>query len=131
MSTKHEGLTLEKLPQAISLLTEEVSEIKSLLLQQANTKPSETECWFNLDELCEYLPDRPSKQTVYDWVHDRIIPVHKGPKKLRFLKSEIDKWLLEGRKKTQVELVEEANSYLLSIDAKKSFSTKKASRNGN
>jgi excisionase family DNA binding protein len=131
MSTKHEGLTLEKLPQAISLLTEEVSEIKSLLLQQANAKPTETDGWFNLDELCEYLPDRPSKQTVYDWVHDRNIPVHKGPKKLRFLKSEIDKWLLEGRKKTQVELVEEANSYLLSIDAKKSFSTKKASRNGN
>jgi excisionase family DNA binding protein len=131
MHNLERGLSLENLPWAVALLTEEVSEIKSLLLQQANTKPSETECWFNLDELCEYLPDRPSKQTVYDWVHDRIIPVHKGPKKLRFLKSEIDKWLLEGRKKTQVELVEEANSYLLSIDAKKSFSTKKASRNGN
>ena len=131
MSTKHEGLTLEKLPQAISLLTEEVSEIKSLLLQQANAKPSETDCWFNLDELCEYLPDRPSKQTVYDWVHERNIPVHKGPKKLRFLKSEVDKWLHEGRKKTQVELAKEANSYLLSIDAKKSISPKTASRNGN
>jgi len=131
MSTKHEGLTLEKLPQAISLLTEEVSEIKSLLLQQANAKPTETDGWFNLDELCEYLPDRPSKQTVYDWVHDRNIPVHKGPKKLRFLKSEVDKWLHEGRKKTQVELAKEANSYLLSIDAKKSISPKMASRNGN
>ena len=112
MSTNHEGLTLEKLPQAISLLTEEVSEIKSLLLQQANAKPSDTDCWFNLNELCEYLPDRPSKQTVYDWVHSRNIPVHKGPKKLRFLKSEIDAWLNQGRKKTHAELQEESIQFL-------------------
>jgi len=112
MKKFQEGVCLENLPWAVALLTEEVSEIKSLLLQQANAKPSETECWFNLDELCEYLPDRPSKQTVYDWVHDRIIPVHKGPKKLRFLKSEIDAWLQQGRKKTHAELQVESIQFL-------------------
>jgi excisionase family DNA binding protein len=131
MKNFQEGISLENLPWAVAQLTEEVSEIKSLLLQQANAKPSKTDCWFNLNELCEYLPDRPSKQTVYDWVHDRNIPVHKGPKKLRFLKSEVDMWLLEGRKKTQIELAKEANSYLLSINANKSISPKTASRNGN
>jgi len=112
MKNFQEGVCLENLPWAVALLTEEVSEIKSLLLQQANAKPSETDCWFNLDELCEYLPDRPSKQTVYDWVHDRLIPVHKGPKKLRFLKSEIDAWLQQGRKKTHAELQEESIQFL-------------------
>ena len=112
MKNFQEGVCLENLPWAVALLTEEVSEIKSLLLQQANAKPSETDFWFNLDELCEYLPDRPSKQTVYDWVHNRIIPVHKGPKKLRFLKSEIDAWLNQGRKKTHAELQEESIQFL-------------------
>jgi len=49
--------------------------------------------WMNLNELCNYLPDRSSKATVYGWVNQKNIPVHKGGKKLRFLKSEIDIWL--------------------------------------
>ncbi len=107
-----EGLCLENLPWAVARLTEEVSEIKSLLIQQASNQPSETDRWFNLNELCEYLPDKPSRPTVYDWVHDRIIPFHKGTKKLRFLKSEIDAWLLQGRKKTQADLKKEAIQFL-------------------
>lgn len=112
MQHLEKGGTLESLPRAVALLTEEVSEIKSLLLKQASNTPSETERWLNLNELCEYLPDKPSKSTVYDWVHDRNIPVHKGPKKLRFLKSEIDAWLNQGRKKTHAELQEESIQFL-------------------
>ena len=114
ITMKHfqEGVSLENLPWAVARLTEEVSEIKSLLIQQANNQPSDTDRWFDLNELCEYLPDKPSRPTVYDWVHDRIIPVHKGTKKLRFLKSEIDAWLLQGRKKTQADLKKEAIQFL-------------------
>jgi excisionase family DNA binding protein len=61
--------------------------------------------WFNLKELCEYIPDRPSKPTVYGWVNSSKIPVHKGGKKLRFLKSEIDAWLKEGTKKMLAESI--------------------------
>jgi excisionase family DNA binding protein len=107
-----EGVGLENLPWAVARLTEEVSEIKSLLIQQANNQPSDTDRWFNIQELCEYLPDKPSRPTVYDWVHDRIIPVHKGTKKLRFLKSEIDAWLLLGRKKTHADLQKESIQFL-------------------
>ena len=64
---------------------------------------SEPDVWFNLDELVAYLPDRPAKATVYGWVHTSVIPYHKGAKKLRFLKSEIDKWMNEGRKTTTTE----------------------------
>jgi hypothetical protein len=46
-------------------------------------------------------------------VNANTIPVHKGGKKLRFLKSEIDNWLRQGRKKTLAEIAEEANTYLL------------------
>lgn len=53
--------------------------------------------WFDLKELCAYLPDKPKPPTVYGWVFTSKIPVHKGAKKLRFLKSEIDQWLLRGK----------------------------------
>jgi excisionase family DNA binding protein len=108
MHNLEQGLTLENLPKAMALLTEEVSEIKSLLLKQACIKPLESDRWFDLSELCEYHPDKPSKPTVYGWVNMCTIPVHKSGKKLRFLKSEIDAWLLKGRKKTLAELQEES-----------------------
>ena len=107
-----EHLTLETLPKAFTQLTNEVSEIKRLLLEKSKEQPTETDCWFDLNELCIYHPDKPSKPTVYGWVNTSTIPVHKGGKKLRFLKSEIDNWLRQGRKKTFAETAIEAENYL-------------------
>ena len=107
-----QNLTLETLPKAFTLLAEEVSEIKNLLLEKSNEQPTEADRWFNLNELCQYHPDKPSKPTVYGWVNAGSIPVHKGGKKLRFLKSEIDNWLKQGRKKTFAETIEEAEQFL-------------------
>ena len=112
MENLTEGLTLETLPKAFTRLTIEVSEIKRLLLEKSNEQPTQPERWFDLNELCNYHPDKPSKLTVYGWVNAGIIPVHKGGKKLRFLKSEIDSWLKQGRKKTFSEIACEAENYL-------------------
>jgi excisionase family DNA binding protein len=112
MEHLNEGLTLETLPKAFSQLSNEVREIKRLLLEKSNEQPTETDRWFDLIELCKYHPDKPSKPTVYGWVNAGIIPVHKGGKKLRFLKSEIDTWLKQGRKKTIAETATEADTYL-------------------
>lgn len=112
MENHTEGLTLETLPKAFTHLTNEVSEIKRLLLEKSNEKPTEIDCWLNLTELCQYHPDKPTKPTVYGWVQAGTIPVHKGGKKLRFLKSEIDNWLKQGRKKTLAEIAGEAENYL-------------------
>ncbi len=72
----------------------------------------QTDRWFDLNELCSYHPDKTSPATVYGWVQTGLIPCHKGQKKLRFLKSEIDNWLKQGRKKTLVETANEADNYL-------------------
>ena len=79
--------------------------------QVHNEQPTETDRWFDLNELCIYHPDKPTKPTVYGWVNAGTIPVHKGGKKLRFLKSEIDNWLRQGRKKTFAETASEAEQY--------------------
>lgn len=112
METQNDGLTLETLPKAFTHLTNEVSEIKRLLLEKNNEQPTETDRWFDLNELCNYHPDKPSKPTVYGWVNAGTIPVHKGGKKLRFLKSDIDSWLKQGRKKTLAETASEADKYI-------------------
>ena len=97
-----------------------LNNIETLLLdlkhlpEEQRQQPAETDCWFDLTELCNYHPDKPSKPTVYGWVHSGLIPVHKGTKKLRFLKSEIDNWIKQGRKKTLAETAIEADQYLKS-----------------
>ena len=84
----------------------------NILKAVSNEKPTDTDCWFDLSALCKYHPDKPSKPTVYGWVNAGIIPVHKGGKKLRFLKSEIDIFLMQGRKKTLAETAKEVDNFL-------------------
>lgn len=105
-------ITLETLPKAFMHLLEEVKEMKILLIQKNQEPLSATEQWFDLVELCNYHPDKPKPATVYGWVFAGKIPVNKGGKKLRFLKSEIDEWLKQGRKATILESSLKAEQYL-------------------
>jgi excisionase family DNA binding protein len=86
--------------------------INKVFSSKNSEQPTETDRWFDLNELCIYHPDKPSKATVYGWVHAGTIPVHKSGKKLRFLKSEIDEWLKQGRKKTISEIASDADIFL-------------------
>lgn len=104
MSFQDETITFEQLPQAVSMLISEVKEVKSLLKTKSQVPVEPADRWFNLQELCEYLPDRPAKQTVYGWIGQHIIPYHKKGKKLQFLKSEIDQWLLADQRQTLVQV---------------------------
>jgi excisionase family DNA binding protein len=72
----------------------------------------ETDGWLNLEELQDYLPDHPAKPTIYSWVSQRLIPHHKGGKKLRFRKSEIDEWLSAGKRQSNDEIEAAAREYL-------------------
>lgn len=58
----------------------------------------------NIDKLRVYHPDCPARSTIYDRVCQNRIPVHEDGKKLRFLRSEIDQWLSDGRIKTKDEI---------------------------
>ena len=108
-------ITFEKLPQAVEYLINKVERLETLLNVQKLELP-ESDKWFNLQELCEYLPDRPARQTVYGWIGQRLIPFHKKGKKLQFLKSEIDSWLKADKRKSVAELQAEAQQY---VNAKK------------
>lgn len=104
-------LPFEQLPQAVAMLIKEVKEMKSLLQSSNQMKVEPAHQWFNLEELCAYLPDRPAKQTVYGWIGKNAIPYHKKGKKLQFSKSEIDQWLLADQRQTLVQIRAQALRY--------------------
>jgi len=90
--------------------------LEKLILDSKNSvspaPPSDT--WFDLPGLCQYLPDKPAKPTVYAKVQGRLIPFHKKGQKLFFLKSEIDAWLKTGRRSTALEIEAKADEYFTS-----------------
>lgn len=105
-------LTFEQLPEAVSRLCDKFEFIERFIIAR-NTEPQpETDKWLNIDELIDYLPDKPARATIYGKVHHRLIPYHKQGKSLIFRKSEIDTWLNQGRIKTTDETAEEATHYL-------------------
>ena len=66
--------------------------------------------WMNLQELINYLPDRPRPQTVYSWCHNKLIPYSKKGKKLLFQKSAVDGWMASGHRKTFAQMQAEAKT---------------------
>jgi excisionase family DNA binding protein len=92
--------------QAVTIVQITPDELSTIIIDCVNaclkhhkfieTEKQHEDKWFNMDEFCEYHPDKPSKATVYGWVNKKQIPLHKGGKRLRFLKSEIDAWLKQS-----------------------------------
>lgn len=102
-------ISFNDMPEAMAYLINKVNKLEALLSNNAKSdNTTETDKWFNIQELCTYLPDRPARQTVYGWIGQRLIPYHKKGKKLQFLKSEIDNWLKADKRKTVDELQAEA-----------------------
>ena len=100
------NITFEDLPKAMSWMMDKLNKLDSI----PQVRPADQ--WMNLKELCEYLPSHPAEQTVYGWTSCHQIPFHKRGKRIMFLKSEIDTWLHDGKRKSQKELAEEAAQFI-------------------
>lgn len=104
-----ENLSFNDMPKAIAFLIDKVitlsEQIEEMKDKMGNTTNDQ---WMTIDDLTMYLPDKPSIQTVYSWVGQKIIPYNKVGKRLYFLKSDIDLWLKNGRRKTAAEIAIEA-----------------------
>ena len=91
------NITFEDLPKAMSWMMDKLDKLDFKM---------------NLKELCEYLPSHPAEQTVYGWTSCHQIPFHKKGKRIMLLKSEIDAWLHDGKRKSQKELADEAAQFI-------------------
>lgn len=108
---EQQGLTFEQLPDAVTMLTKEVSELKRLLIEtQAQTPTDEPEKFLNIEEAADFL--RLAIPTVYSKVSRGELPVMKQGKRLYFSRAELLDYLKAGRKKTNAEIEQDAESYL-------------------
>lgn len=119
MGAMSEAITFETMPKAMEYLIGKIDALEKVLLENNKVPAIPAIIWFNIDELANYLPDRPARATIYGWASRKEIPYHKGGKKLRFLKSEIDAWLSNGKRKSQNELKSEAKTYCTSKNVSK------------
>ena len=111
---------LEEMPQALNYLISKVESLEEMMNELSVQKDvHEQPEWMNIDDLRQYLPSHPAKQTIYGWVNDKVIPYYKNSKKLTFKKSEItfkkseiDEWLHQGRRKSTEDLEREASEFV-------------------
>lgn len=87
-------MTFEQIPNAISEINRKIDEI---LLQTQSKQEPEQDRLMTIEELREYLPEHPARQTVYGWACNRLIPYEKYGKRLYFRQIAIDNWLSNGR----------------------------------
>ena len=104
-------LTFEQLPEAVTILTKKVSELTRLIVEkQAQTPTDEPERFLNIEEAADFL--RLAIPTVYSKVSRGELPVMKQGKRLYFSRAELLDYLKAGRKKTNAEIEQDAESYL-------------------
>ena len=107
-----EEIRFEDLPKVTKMMMTKLEELCAKMDKIIPTVEEPIDRWFTVDELREYLPEHPARQTVYGWTSNAIIPFHKKGKSLRFKKSEVYKWLHEGYNPYIKELEDEAQAFI-------------------
>jgi excisionase family DNA binding protein len=106
-----ENLTFDLLPQAVTQLTNEVSDLKRLIIKnQENTPTEQLEQLLTIQEAAEFL--KLTVPTIYSKVSKGELPVMKRSKRLYFSSTELMEYLKGGRKKSNAEIEQEAEAYM-------------------
>ena len=104
-------LKFEQLPNAVTMLTKEVSELRSLIInRQEKTSTIEPEKLLTIQEAARFL--NLSVPTIYSKVSKGELPVMKRSKRLYFSSTELMAYVKDGRKKSNAEIDAAAESYL-------------------
>lgn len=106
-----ENLTFEQLPEAVTKLTKEVSELKRLLINKSEQQlTQQPEKLLNIQEAGELL--NLTVPTMYSKVSRGELPVMKRSKRLYFSQNELIDYLKAGKRKSSAEIEAEADMYL-------------------
>jgi excisionase family DNA binding protein len=103
-------LTFDKLPEAVTMLTKEVSELKRLFIERQETPTEQPEQLLSIQQAAEFLSL--SVPTLYSKVSKGELPVMKRSKRLYFSRTELMEYVKAGRKKSNAEIEQEAKAYL-------------------
>ncbi len=81
-------------------------------ISAANKSSKDDDRRMDVTEAQKYIPGHPAVQTIYGWTSNNMIPYHKVGKRIYFVKSELDAWLLKEGHKSQDDLRREAEEYV-------------------
>jgi excisionase family DNA binding protein len=113
-----QNLTFDQLPNAVTMLTKEVSELKRLLIdKQEQTTTDPPEQLLTIQEAAEFLSL--TVPTMYSKVSKNELPVCKRGKRLYFSSTDLMEYVKAGRKKSNAEIEQEADNYLKKKGGKK------------
>jgi len=104
-----EEITHNEVPKAVSQILCRVMHIEHFLLEQGKKDHNDENELLTVQDAAKFL--RLSVPTVYGLIHRGELPVMKRSKRCYFYKSELLKYLQQGRKKTKAEITQEASSY--------------------
>ncbi len=106
-----EKLSFDQLPTAVTELTNEISELKRLIVEKGENHSTETpEQFLTIQEASQLL--NLTVPTLYSKVSRRELPVMKRGKRLYFSKTELIDYIKDGRKKSNFEIEQEAQNYI-------------------
>lgn len=107
-----ENLTFDQLPKAVTILTNEISDLKRLLLEKVEPQPTEQlEQFLNIQEAAKLL--HLTVPTIYSKHSKGELPnVCKRGKRLYFSRQSLIEYIKKGRKKSYAEIEQEAEAYL-------------------
>ena len=113
-----ESITFEQLPNAVNLLKKEVVELKQLIIRGMEHQETEPqELLFTIQEAADFL--RLSVPTMYSKVSKGELPSMKRGKRLYFSRSELMSYIKQGRRSSNEELDEQAQTYLSRTNKRK------------
>ena len=104
-------LSFDQLPNVVTMLVKEISELKSLLLKMSEQGLNEqSEKFLSIQEASQFL--NLSVPTIYSKVSRNELPFMKRSKKLYFSSIDLMDYLKQGRKKSNEETSNEVDQYL-------------------
>lgn len=105
------NFTFDQLPADVNRLFQKMESIEKMLLYQ-NQNPEQPDQRLNVKEAAEFLGI--TVPTIYSKNSKGELPACKAPggKRLFFFRSDLVKYLKQGRQKTTLEIEAEAETYL-------------------
>jgi|SRR5690554_7528370 len=104
------AINFNDLPEAVAKLTTKVDKLYNVITSVQSKETAEE--FLSVDETANFL--NLSKPTIYAKVARRELPFSKRGKRLYFNKTDLEKYIKDGRVKTVSEVEAEADQFLTS-----------------
>lgn len=90
----------DQLPELAKLIAQNISGLSNSVAQEtlANSGQTPAKDIMSVDDLREFLPNKPSRSAIYGLTHRKRIPFHRPTgRHIYFIREEIEQWISENK----------------------------------